>query len=685
MTRSRQGRGQGFGAAQRSHGHGHGHLRNRGLAIASLCWALHGGAAAAATPTSAPKLASATPTAPGPSTSPDVAPAASRPLPATPIIPVREVRAGMTGYGLTVFKGTHPERFAVRVVGVLRNFLPQMDLILIDSDDPRLVHSGIAAGMSGSPIYIEGKLAGALAYGWQFGKDPVAGVTPIERMLSDMRRPLRGQPAAPIVAAGGSAGAADWPPSGGDGAERERFVAPLPRRELLRALAGGEAPAAPLDSALNRLTPASLLPEPRLVRASVPLSVAGLSERALDGLREALAGYQVRPLQAGGAGVAGAKGPERFEPGGALGVQLIRGDISATGVGTVTHVDGDKVMGFGHPMLGDGGAGEVLFPIATAEVVTILSSLSSSFKMATPLGTLGSLLLDRETGVVGEVHRQAPMVPVQVTVQIPGQSDRVFSTEVASHRFLTPLLAASVASSSIQSAAPDVSDVTVRVQSRLGLRGFAPLMQTDTLYSPGGVTPRLLQSSSGMRHLPELLFNPFGPTRVERLDLAVAVEYKSEVAEIIGLSLVSDELEPDTRPSLYVTLRPYSGAPQVRAVPFEVPRGLAGQTLKIEASAGNLVKPEIAPPESLTDLVENLRKGYAARQLVVTLTTTEEGVSHRGRLIPSLPASVIATLRPGSTTRRGEVYKRLTRFAVDVDTVLVGTKELTVQVKDDSR
>ena len=167
MTRSRQGRGQGFGAAQRSHGHGHGHghLRNRGLAIASLCWALHGGAAAAATPTSAPKLASATPTAPGPPTSPDVAPAASRPQPATPIIPVREVRAGMTGYGLTVFKGTHPERFAVRVVGVLRNFLPQMDLILIDSDDPRLVHSGIAAGMSGSPIYIEGKLAGALQIG----------------------------------------------------------------------------------------------------------------------------------------------------------------------------------------------------------------------------------------------------------------------------------------------------------------------------------------------------------------------------------------------------------------------------------------------------------------------------------------------------------------------------------------
>lgn len=591
-------------------------------------------------------------------------------------MPVREVRPGMTGYGLTVFKGTHPERFAVRVIGVLRNFLPHMDLILIDSDDPRLLHSGIAAGMSGSPIYIDGKLAGALAYGWQFGKDPVAGVTPIERMLADMRRPLRGRSGVTMAQVDAASA----------GADRDRFVAPLPRRELLRALAGGETPeAATNDAALRRLTPASLLPEPRLVRASVPLSVAGLSERTLDELREALSPYHVRPLQAGGAGVANAKGPDHFEPGGSLGVQLIRGDISATGVGTTTYVDGDKVMGFGHPMLGEGGSGEVFFPIATAEVITILSSLASSFKMASPLTTLGSLVQDRETGIVGEIHKQAAMVPVKVTVQLPGQSDRVYATEVASHRFLTPILASSVAASAIQSASPDISDVSVRVTSRLGLRGFEPLQQTDTMFSTSGVTPKLLQSATGMRQLPELLFNSFGPTRVERLDLDVAIEYKSEVAEITGLSLWSDELEPDTRPSLYVTLRPYSGATQVRAVPLDIPRSLAGQTLKIEASAGNLVKPELAPPESLGDLVDNLRKGYAARQLVVTLTTTDEGVSHRGRLVPSLPASVIATLRPGSTTRRGEVIKRLSRFAVDVGTVLIGSKDLTVQVKDDPR
>ena len=187
MTRSRPLPGRSSPAAPRQK-----QLRG-GLAIATLCTALHGGAAQAAAPTAAPKLASATPPASLPTLAGDGAPAPSRPLPANPIIPVREVRPGMTGYGLTVFKGTHPERFAVRVIGVLRNFLPQMDLILIDSDDPRLVHSGIAAGMSGSPIYLDGRLAGALAYGWHFGKDPVAGVTPIERMLTDMRRPLRGR------------------------------------------------------------------------------------------------------------------------------------------------------------------------------------------------------------------------------------------------------------------------------------------------------------------------------------------------------------------------------------------------------------------------------------------------------------------------------------------------------------
>ena len=117
------------------------------------------------------------------------------------IIPISEIRAGMKGYGLTVFQGLKPERFDIRVICVLHNFLPKQDIILVQSDDPRLIHSGIVAGMSGSPIYIEGRLAGALSYGWHFAKDPIAGVTPIETMMAELKRPLRGRLSTPVAEA----------------------------------------------------------------------------------------------------------------------------------------------------------------------------------------------------------------------------------------------------------------------------------------------------------------------------------------------------------------------------------------------------------------------------------------------------------------------------------------------------
>lgn len=613
---------------------------------------------------------------PAPATAPAPAPAAA---PGT--IAVRDVRPGMTGYGLTVFKGTQPERFAIRVIGVLHRFLPQTDIILIESDDTRLKHTGVAAGMSGSPIYLDGKLAGALAYGWSFNKDAVAGVTPIEYMLAEAARPLRGRQSMPL---------ATGPSTPGDGA----FVAAAPRREAVAALTeAGEAPARreplralgeePLPGALLRLLPAPVVrgTDPRLLRATVPLALAGVSERVLDGLRGYLEPFHLVPLAGAGNAPpdAASRGPAGFEPGGAIAVQLIRGDISAAGTGTVTHVAGSKVLGFGHPMFS---AGEVYFPVATAEIVHILSSLSSSFKMSRPLVEKGTLQQDRPSCIVADTSGRAPMLPVQVTVRTPGLPDRLISTEVASHRALSPLLMSMVLSQAAQQAAPDVADAVVRIDSRLDVRGFAPLVQTDHLFLPDGLSPKAMLLSSAMRQVGEVLLNPFGPTRIERLDMQVSVEYKPEVAEVAQVTLASDELLPDTRPSLYVTLRPYGAVPTVRVIPFEVPRALAGQLLKIEVAAGAGVKPDVAPPENLADLVENLRKGYTSRQLVVTLSTSDEGVTLRGKVVPGLPASVIATLRPGSASRRGEIHKRVLRFAVDAGLVVSGKQELSVLVKD---
>ncbi len=277
------------------------------------------------------------------------------------------------------------------------------------------------------------------------------------------------------------------------------------------------------------------------------------------------------------------------------------------------------------------------------------------------------------------------MIPVRVSVSGPGKADRVFNTQIARHRFLTPLLASSVATSAAQTAASDVADAVIEVQSQVGLHGFSPLKQTDFVFSPEGLTPKAVMLSTGMRQVNDILFNPFAPARIDDIDLKIRVDYKADVAELTSISLASDELEPGTRPSLYITLRPYNGNSYVEAVPFEVPRQLAGQTLKIEAASGGMVRPEIAPPENLGELVENLRKGYPARSLIVTLTTPDEGVTLRGQIIPSLPASVIATLRPGSSTRRADPYKRLTRFSVDMNRVILGKQEVTVRVREDIR
>jgi hypothetical protein len=612
-----------------------------------------------------PAWSRAAPNAPASTASSGGAPVAARAARNPAILPLAEVRPGMKGYGLTVFEGTKPDRFEVRVIGVLHNFLPKQDVILVQSDDPRLLHSGIVAGMSGSPIYLDGKLAGALAYGWHFAKDPIAGVTPIESMLAELKRPLRGRLATPMAEAA-------LEPRRSPSTSIDQVLA---RRDqaLERSPLFGKLPLPPrlLDGA-----------EPKLARASVPLSLAGFGAAAFNSLSEALAPFHMVPLQAGGAGGGRgtATGPRRFEPGGSIAVQLIRGDVSAAATGTVTYVDGDKVLAFGHPMFN---VGEVYLPIATAEIHTFLSAVSSSFKMASPLNEIGSLLQDRQSGIIGDMHERADMIPVHVTVGGPNRAEQSFNAEVVRHRFLTPMLAASVIANAAQNTAPDVADATITVRSSLAVRGYKPLELVDHLYSPDGVSPRTLASSTGLKAIGEILFNPFAPANLDRIDVAVDVDYKADVAEIVGVSLNSDELEPGSRPSLYVTLRPYAGAEFVQSIPLDIPMALAGQTIKVVVTAGHLAKPDTAPPETLSEMLENLRKSYPARAIVVSLETPDEGVTLRGAVIPDLPGSVIDTLRPGASSRRADTFKRAARFVVPMRGVMQGKQEITVRVKDD--
>jgi hypothetical protein len=582
-------------------------------------------------------------------------------------MPLADVRPGMVGEALTVFQGTRPEPFKVRVVAVMRNFLPKQDVILVRAEDARVEFSGIVAGMSGSPVYVDGKLVGALAYAWSFAKEPLGGVTPIESMLTERRRPRRvkeellAQTEADgtrtlTVAEGGERGAT----SGGGGGRPTALDRGLGLPAVLPAAAG----------------------EPRLARASVPLSIAGFGPRAVAELAEELKPAGLVPLQAGGGRKLGGRAVAgRVEPGSAIGVELVRGDMSTVGTGTVPYVDGNSVLAFGHPMFG---IGEVYLPMVDAEIHSFLPSVSQSFKMSSPLVEVGTLVQDRQSCIIGDLGARTTMVPVNVRVTGPGAEPRVFQAEVARNRRLTPMLASLVTSNAIADAEPDVADMVVTVTSKVNLKGHAPLELRDQLFTSEGVSGRALSGSRGLRAVGDLLFNPFEPVVLDRMDVDVRVEYRRDVAEIVGVALPGDVIHAGDTVPLRVTLRPYAGAEYTETVPVPIPRNVGGDVVKIEVATGASVRPEMPQAESLRVYIDNLRRFYTASSIVVSVQTPEDGAAMRGRLLSSLPSSALDTLRPGNQTRRADAYRVADRTVFPSKRLVSGKQELTVFVRNDA-
>jgi hypothetical protein len=553
------------------------------------------------------------------------------------ILPVSAVRPGMVGEAFTVFQGVKPQSFKVTVVSVVPNFLPKQDIILVRSDDPLVANCGIAAGMSGSPVYIDGKLIGAIAYGWSFSKEALAGVTPIEAMRAASQRPRR-------------------PPG-------DPFLVQVP----------------PLESGQVADRSGSFEGAPRMQAASLPLAVSGISEGAMLELGEALRPFGLLPVRAGGASGKKPSPAEAVPAGGSVGVALIRGDMNAVAMGTLTQIQGGTVLAFGHPMMG---LGEVNLPMVSGEVHTIVASLSSSMKLVSPLAEIGAVVQDLPSGIVGELGRHAPWIPIEVRVTARGEKQRLFRAQVALHRRLLPLLASTVLGSALGEAEPDVTDMVITMSTRLAVRGAGSVEIHDQLYSTEGLLGRAMSQARGLKAITDLLGNPFAPAVIERMDVELRVEYRNDIAEIISAALPQGRVRPGETVPMRVVLRPYAGKEVVETVPVLIPLALAGKTIKIEVSSGALVRPDVPKPETLAGLMENLRAAYPAKSIVVSLSTPDSGVSLRGRLIPSLPDSALDTLRSSSQTRRADAYRPADRTLHPCSRLVSGRQELTVRVRD---
>jgi hypothetical protein len=582
------------------------------------------------------------------------------------VMPIDQIRRGMKGYGLTVFEGTKPERFDVEVIDVLRNFRPKQEIVLIKTKHPRLEVAKVVAGMSGSPIYIDGKMIGAYAYGWTFGAEPIAGVTPIRAMLDEMELPLPDSINGwPLKILPGS----KQPKKAAGSGMRGRFDGELGRYDVRKHA--------------EQVARAVAMPSPAPVRkVATPLLVGGLTPSAIGLAAELLAPLGLEPLQAGGGGgKPEADAPTRYEDGGAIGVELIRGDMSATGLGTVTRVEGDRLVAFGHPMME---AGVTALPTAIGRVLWVLASEQRSFKIGMPVRPVGAMVNDRQASIVVSHSAQAPVVPVKMTIKgVPGLPVSSWNFEVVHERFLSPTFLSVALGSGLQAVANEQQDVSWSAKSRVKVAGYGTIELNDFGVAIGGTPdPGEFSRSNVVRAVGAVLNNPWQPAHIDSIEVAVDLHYAREIYRLRGAELLTSEVDAGEPARVRLTLVPFAGPTVTKVLSVPLPASLAGRTVTLEIGPGYMEEKDKAAPDTLGELVSNLEDSvYPARSIVVTYASPLATVTHRGRIAADLPVGAMDALRPTSSSIAPDAFTTNVRQLFPIGQFLVGRDKVSVAVR----
>jgi hypothetical protein len=558
-------------------------------------------------------------------------------------IDLAEIQPGMKGYGLSVFRGSAVERFEVTVVGVVPNYLPREPIILIMCGGQNLDKTMLVAGMSGSPIFIEGRLAGALAYGWAFNREPMAGVTPIKNMIGSMKKFD-----SPLLSSKKSSdpGAA------------------LLARETAQPRGAG-------DPARDPSTDATTM-----MPLATPLFVSGFSPGGLDLLRRDLASLNLVPVAGGGFfGQDLDRGAiDRMGPGSAVGAALVTGDISMVATGTLTYRDGDDIIGFGHPFLS---AGPLRLPLVTSDINAVISNQNISFKIGSPTAIVGELVADEQTGIVGKLGREPHSVPMLIKIRRDATHYRdQYRLRIASHPAITPLLIKAVLGEIIQAASPSFDPTTVRVKTRLTLSNYGEVQYEDVYpIAKGNISAGYLE--------PVVFFasNPFEKIQIEEAELDLEVVDDLKVAAIESVFAASDEVEPGTTLDVGVVLRPYNEAATVMHLLVPVPKDLSARAFKIKIAGGNRAEADTAAPRSVADMITFMHAVHESTLLTVTYAAPGQGVDVQGKRLRDLPPSVASTFTPKNDTEAGDA-PLLVILTEPSPYVIVGSQSLTLPVKN---
>jgi hypothetical protein len=567
-------------------------------------------------------------------------------FPQTAIFPLSEVRTGQHGIGKTVFSGNKIEEFQVEILGVLENLGPRQSVILARLSGGPLEKTGVMQGMSGSPVYINGRLAGAVALAFNFAKEPIAGIRPIEEML----------------AISGSQGAKT--PAEPRAARRD-----IP---LSASLAGGHAPDA------------------TLVEIATPVSFSGFTSSTLERFAPELQKLGMEPRQgisSGGALPPKMGNPGQLRPGDMISVDLLSGDLTIGAEGTVTEVQGKRIYAFGHRFMS---VGETELPFARAEVLALLPNLSASFKISTAREWMGTITQDRSTSIYGELGRKAETVPVSLTVKDGHRAPIGYHMQLVNDRVLSPFILQMAVYSAIDATERTLGLASYSLRGAIEFQHGVQPLKLDNTYSGDFNVP--LQASSGVSSpLAYLMAAGFDTLKVKNITLEIEASERKRTLQIDQATASPKEVHAGQPLELAVTLTGENGVETVKTLRYTVPVGAPAGTLNFtvsDATSSNLLDYQqlaATAPKSPTQLVSFLNSLRPNTSAYVRVWRTDPAFQVQGQDLPDPPPSVGLILNKAQAAQgiwfpRGSKIDELQIQTGNV--VVTGSKTVSVDVKE---
>ena len=572
-------------------------------------------------------------------------------LPAqTPFFPLKDVRAGMHGVGRTVFSGNRVEEFQVEILGVLENFEPKGSLILGRLSGGPLEHTGVMQGMSGSPVYIDGKLAGAVAMAFPFAKDPIAGIRPIEDMVRASNTTESAPASRPQVA--------------------------LNDRDLTRRFA--------------RLQPAGA-GEPRMVDIATPLSFGGFTRATLDAFAPQLRPLGLEPRQAVTAGAKiepGMGNPADLKAGSMISVQLLSGDFSVAADGTVTYIDGSRLYAFGHRFLD---VGSTALPFARSEVVTLIPNVNTSFKLTTAREWMGTIYHDRNTAISGELGKRAALVPVSIAVSRGASAISSYQLQMVNDPLLSPLLVQMAIFSSIDATERTVGASSIRVSGEIEFQNGAAPVRVDNMYS--GDNGSAMQVSLGTAiPLAYVMQSGFQTLGLKKIALRLDAFDQKKQWNVDGVTVSRRQARAGETVQLNVSLTGENGAEATRKLDYHIPIGAEPGTLYFtvaDANTANLTdfrQVLTTIPRTAAQIVSTVNNLHPNTKAYVRIWRADPAYQLEGADLPDPPASVAMILSGQQSTLAGVTQTRNSKVGeMEIDgggMVISGVKTVQMEIKE---